>query len=102
MTAAIKNTIPHHQPNELEIQAFMAMKARVEALEAENARIKASQSAPRALGLKIGDKGGVCLTGMGRFPVTLYKEQWLRLLNHGDKIREFITANDSKLKAKGE
>jgi hypothetical protein len=42
----------------------------------------------------------VSVYGMGRFPVTLYKEQWLKLLDLADDIRAFITANDAKLKAK--
>lgn len=50
--------------------------------------------------LKVSEKGAVSVYGMGRWPVTLYQEQWTRLLDSGDTIREFITANKSKLKTK--
>ena len=46
------------------------------------------------------EKGGVSVYGFGRYPVTLYKEQWTRLLDMADDIRVFIKENDSKLKAK--
>jgi hypothetical protein len=51
-------------------------------------------------GLKVSEKGAVSVYGLGRFPVTLYKEQWLRLLDTADDIRTFIAANDAHLKAK--
>jgi hypothetical protein len=50
--------------------------------------------------LKVSEKGGVSLYGMGRFPVTLYKEQWLRVLANAADIEAFIRENDSKLKTK--
>ena len=50
--------------------------------------------------MKVSEKGALSIYGMGRFPVTLYKEQWLKLLGMSDEIREFIKANDSQLKAK--
>ena len=50
--------------------------------------------------LKVSEKGGVSLYGMGRFPVTLYKEQWLRILASAPEIEAFIRENDSKLKTK--
>jgi hypothetical protein len=50
--------------------------------------------------MKVSDKGAVSVYGMGRFPVTLYKEQWLRLLDIADEIRAFIAANEEKLKSK--
>ena len=46
------------------------------------------------------EKGGVSVYGMGRFPVTLYKEQWLKLLDMNEDIRRFIADNDGKLKTK--
>lgn len=51
---------------------------------------------------KVSDKGGVSVYGLGRFPVTLYMEQWDRLLSYGDEIKTFIAANKDKLKKKGE
>ena len=50
--------------------------------------------------MKVSEKGAVSIYGMGRFPVTLYKEQWLRLLDMSDDIRAFIAANEAQLKAK--
>ena len=50
--------------------------------------------------MKVSEKGGLSIYGLGRFPVTLYKEQWTRLLDMADDIRKFIAANDSALKTK--
>jgi len=50
--------------------------------------------------MKVSDKGALSIYGMGRFPVTLYKEQWLKLLNMSDEIRAFIAANEAQLKSK--
>jgi hypothetical protein len=72
--------------------------AEMERLKAENAALKAQ--ATRGVSLKVSEKGGVSVYGLGRFPVTLYKEQWTKLLDLADDIRAFIKANDAKLKAK--
>ena len=74
------------------------MKAELESLRAENAKLKSKDSA--GLSLKVSEKGAVSLYGMGRFPVTLYKEQWLRILASASVIEAFILENDSKLKTK--
>ena len=74
------------------------MKAELERLRAENAELKSKDSA--GLSLKVSEKGAVSLYGMGRFPVTLYKEQWLRIVASAPEIEAFIRENDSKLKAK--
>jgi hypothetical protein len=50
--------------------------------------------------MKVSEKGGVSVYGMGRFPVTLYKEQWLKLLSMSDEIRAFIGENEAQLKPK--
>ena len=50
--------------------------------------------------MKVSEKGALSVYGMGRFPVTLYKEQWLKVLDMSDEIRAFIAANETKLKAK--
>lgn len=55
-----------------------------------------------SLEFRVGEKGGVSVYGLGRFPVTLYYEQWLRLLDVGDKLREFLEENKAKLKLKGQ
>jgi hypothetical protein len=70
----------------------------LERLRAENARLKKTQS--RGVSLKVSEKGGVSVYGLGRFPVTLYKEQWAKLLDMADDIRAFIRDNESSLKAK--
>jgi len=71
-------------------------------LEAENRALRdqIEQRKPGQLRLKISEKGGVSVYGLGRFPVTLYKEQWTRLLDYADEIRSFIIDNDQLLKAK--
>jgi hypothetical protein len=76
------------------------LKAELERLRAENERLKARSG--RAVSLKVSEKGGVSVYGLGRFPITLYKEQWTRLLDMADDIRTFITANEGKLKTKPE
>ncbi len=75
------------------------MKAELERLRNENAALK--KGAATGISMKVSEKGTVSIYGMGRFPVTLYKEQWLKLLDMEGEIRAFITANDAKLKTKG-
>jgi hypothetical protein len=74
------------------------MKNELERLRAENERLK--KGASKGISLKVSEKGGVSVYGLGRFPVTLYKEQWKKLLDMSDEIRNFIEANDSQLKTK--
>jgi len=74
------------------------MRAELERLRAENAQLKNKKR--DGLSLKVSDKGAVSLYGMGRFPVTLYKEQWLRILAAAPEIEKFIQENESKLKTK--
>jgi hypothetical protein len=74
------------------------LKAELERLRRENAALKKGASA--GIRMKVSEKGAVSIYGMGRFPVTLYKEQWLRLLEMGDDIRAFIAANEAQLKVK--
>ena len=71
-------------------------------LEAENRALReqVAQRKPGELRLKISEKGGLSVYGLGRFPVTLYKEQWKRLLDHADEIKKFLDENDHHLKAK--
>jgi hypothetical protein len=75
------------------------MKAELERLRNENAALK--KGAAAGITMKVSEKGGLSIYGMGRFPVTLYKEQWLKLLDLSDDIRTFIAANDGQLKTKG-
>jgi hypothetical protein len=74
------------------------MKAELDRLRNENAALK--KGASSGLRMKVSEKGAVSIYGMGRFPVTLYKEQWLKLLAMSDEIRAFIAANEAQLKAK--
>ena len=74
------------------------LKAELERLKAENEQLKSQRG--RAVSLKVSEKGGVSVYGMGRFPITLYKEQWTKLLDMADEIRAFIRENESRLKAK--
>ena len=74
------------------------LKAELDRLKAENEQLKSQRG--RSVGLKVSEKGGVSVYGLGRFPVTLYKEQWAKLLAMSDEIKAFIKENDAKLKAK--
>jgi hypothetical protein len=76
------------------------LKAELERLRTENERLK--KRGERTTSLKVSEKGGVSLYGLGRFPVTLYKEQWAKLLDMADHIRVFIKENEGKLKTKGD
>lgn len=76
------------------------MQKELERLRAENEKLKSGKSANRGIWMKVSPKGAVSIYGMGRFPVTLYKEQWTRLLEKADEIRQFIKDNDSQLKGK--
>jgi hypothetical protein len=76
------------------------VKTELERLRAENERLK--KRGERSGSLKVSEKGGLSVYGLGRFPVTLYKEQWGKLLDKADEIRAFIKENDSTLKTKGE
>jgi hypothetical protein len=74
------------------------LKAEIERLRAENEKLK--NKGVRGLSLKVSEKGGVSLYGVGRFPVTLYKEQWRRILGMATEIEAFIEENESVLKSK--
>jgi hypothetical protein len=74
------------------------LKAEIEKLRAENESLK--KPARGQISLKVSEKGGLSVYGLGRFPVTLYREQWVKLLAMADDIRNFIAENDSALKKK--
>jgi len=77
------------------------LKAELERLTRENQALRAqSRAKPGQLTLKVSEKGAVSVYGLGRFPVTLYQEQWQKLLDQANEIREFIKANASQLKKK--
>jgi len=75
--------------------SYDELKARVAELEKKTTRQRSG-----ALEFRVSEKGGVSVYGLGRFPVTLYYEQWTRLLDAADRLREFLTENKSKLKLK--
>ena len=74
------------------------LKAELEKLKAENAALKSRGS--KGVSMKVSEKGAVSVYGLGRFPVTLYQEQWTKLLDMADDIRAFIKDNEAKLKKK--
>ncbi len=74
------------------------LQAEVARLKDENERLKERQA--RGMSLKVSEKGALSVYGLGRFPVTLYKEQWRKLLGMADEIRKFLEENDARLKSK--
>jgi hypothetical protein len=76
------------------------IKAELERLRAENEALKNKKSSSGSLTMKVSEKGALSVYGMGRFPVTLYKEQWLKLLAISEDLKKFIAENDSRLKTK--
>jgi len=75
------------------------LNAELERLRAENAALK--QATTRGISMKVSEKGGLSVYGLGRFPITLYKEQWTTLLDMERELRAFISAHQSELKTKG-
>jgi hypothetical protein len=70
----------------------------LERLRAENERLRRERGGNARM--KVSEKGGLSVYGLGRFPVTLYKEQWTKLLDMADEIRTFLREHDAELKAK--
>ena len=78
------------------------MQAELERLRAENEALKQGTKRTGSISFKVSEKGAVSVYGLGRFPVTLYQEQWLKLLAMAEEIKAFIEENRGKLKVKGE
>lgn len=76
------------------------LKAEIEKLKAENEALKKKKEERGTLSMKVSEKGALSVYGMGRFPVTLYKEQWLKLMGIAEEIKKFIADNDDRLKTK--
>jgi len=74
------------------------LQAEIEKLRAENEALK--KPARGQMSLRVSEKGALSVYGLGRFPVTLYREQWEKLLGMTEQIRQFIAENDSRLKRK--
>ena len=74
------------------------MRAELERLRKENESLK--KGAARGVSLKVSEKGGLSVYGLGRFPITLYKEQWTKLLDMAEDIRDFLRTHDKELKSK--
>jgi hypothetical protein len=88
----------YHYTRKEQRMADEALQAELERLRAENEALKGR--AAKGMTLKVSEKGGVSVYGLGRFPVTLYKEQWERLLGMADDIRAFIAEHETALKTK--
>ncbi len=74
------------------------LRAEIEKLKAENEALK--KPGTRALSMKVSEKGALSVYGLGRFPVTLYKEQWLKLLDLTNELHSFIKDHEHELKTK--
>lgn len=74
--------------------------AELERLRAENAALKGAKPSRGTISFKVSEKGALSVYGMGRFPVTLYKEQWIKLLEKKEELLQFIEENNDRLKTK--
>jgi hypothetical protein len=74
------------------------LKAELERLRKENESLK--KGAAKGISMKVSEKGGLSVYGLGRFPITLYQEQWTKLLDMSEDIRAFIAAHQGELKTK--
>ena len=111
-TSTSQSTTPKPNGNGVKTNMLAELQAQIQAMQAQNAALAAKLAKaeqPRRITAKVSEKGGLSLYGLGPFPVTLYKEQWLRLLDAKQDILEYIAANEAstdpsvpKLKAKGD
>jgi hypothetical protein len=93
--------LPHPtSTKKIEVTMSEDVKTEIERLRAENESLKNKKSTEGSLSMKVSEKGALSIYGMGRFPVTLYKEQWLKLLGIADQIKKYIEENNSRLKTK--
>ena len=86
--------------NKINRDDFATVEDYVAALEEQNRAMQAKAIAGNDLRLKVSDKGGLSIYGLGRFPVTLYKSQWLRLFSHAQTIVEFLKEHDGEFAEK--
>ena len=80
--------------------AYAAMMEQIANLQAENDKLRASKASHSRLSMKVSEKGALSVYGLGRFPVTLYSEQWTRLLARAEDIQAFIRVNGDRLSTK--
>ena len=97
-TASEEGTKSVKPQSEVEAMSDEHLKGELERLRKENEALK--KGASSSVRMKVSEKGALSIYGMGRFPVTLYKEQWLKLLDMSDDIRSFIATHEPELKAK--
>ena len=76
------------------------LKLELERLKAENEALKKTRKTTGSMSFKVSEKGAVSVYGLGRFPVTLYKEQWDKLLTASEQIKAFMEENHAQLKLK--
>jgi hypothetical protein len=76
------------------------LRAELERLKKENEALKTKKPSRGTMSMKVSEKGALSVYGLGRFPVTLYKEQWQKLLAISEDIKKFIEENDEQLKTK--
>ena len=86
-------------PTSEDLMSDEDLKAELERLRKENESLK--KGAAKGISMKVSEKGGLSVYGLGRFPITLYQEQWTKLLDMSDDIRAFIAAHQGELKVKG-
>ncbi|MFH1223019.1 MAG: hypothetical protein V1647_01590 [Pseudomonadota bacterium] len=77
-----------------------SMMEELERLKAENEKLKSGRKGPGEITFKVSAKGALSVYGLGRFPTTLYKEQWERLLQKIDGLKSFIKENESRLRTR--
>lgn len=94
------NNVRKMMPNAAVVKS--ALEQELEALRAQNAALMQQVASKQTISFKVSEKGAVSVYGLGRWPVTLYREQWERLLAKGEDIKAFILANASKLSVKGQ
>ena len=99
--ATFSPVIPAKSQEQLLLETGM-LEAELERLKLENEALRNRPNNGRRLSCKVSPKGALSVYGLGRFPVTLYQEQWQVLLAASDEIKAFITANSSDLSVKGE
>ena len=86
--------------NDSNTSAPIDINAELARLREENEKLKAKEAKRTTITLKVSDKGACSLYGLGRFPITLYCQQWLKVLGHAEEIKAFLTTNAARLAVK--